>query len=100
MIIPNKDGENFKRFQKISPSTNTFIVSKQEMIKICETLDFEIFETKDLVFTPFFNRIDTKLLFFIRHYYLTFLEKFNQNKANKTPSYFMFILKNKEKKTL
>ena len=96
LIIPNIEGKNFKRFQKISPETNTFIVSKKEMTQICEKLSFEICETKELVFTPFFNRIDTKFLFFIRHYYLTFLEFFNQKKNNQTPSYFLFVLKSKQ----
>ncbi len=92
LIIPNIESQNFKRFQDISPSINTFLPSKNDFDSLLQQLGFEIVANYPIVFTPFYGRWDTKILFFMRHQYLHFLEKRNEKKQNRIGSYWVLVL--------
>jgi SAM-dependent methyltransferase len=93
LIVPNVESKNFQNFQSIEPQINVFTPTLNDLTALLQKIGFEIVTIEPIVFTHFFGRWDTKILFFIKHRYLSMLEFFNERKTDKTNAYFLYQLR-------
>lgn len=92
LIVPNIESPNFKTFQSNNPDVNTFLPTQSELESCFLDIGFQVKSTKSLVFTPFYGRWDTKILYFMRHKYLNWLEQRNAQKQGRVCAYYLYEL--------
>ncbi len=90
LILPNPASTNFKRYQRIFPEVNTFILDPKDYTDFFIETGFEIIYNEGIARVPIYGRRDTKLLFPIRDEYLFWLEKRSKSQDF---GYFMLELK-------
>lgn len=77
LIIPNPESSNFKRYQKIFPDVNSFILQRKNYDSFFRELGFKVIFCEGIARIPIFGRKDTKLLYPIKDMYLFYLEKYS-----------------------
>lgn len=77
LLIPNTESENFRRYQKMEPKVNSFILHPANYFDFFEECGLKIISIEGIVKVPFFGRWDTKFLYPFRDKYLFWLEKQN-----------------------
>ena len=80
LILPNPESTNFKRYQKLFPEVNTFILEQKAYKDFFAELGFKITHCEGIARVPIYGRFDTKLFFPVRDSYLFFLEKRSKSK--------------------
>lgn len=89
LILPNPNSLNFKRYQRIAPDVNTFILAKENYSDFFNNLGFEILACEGIARVPFYGRWDTKLLYPIRNPYLFWLERRSKSEDY---GYYLIVL--------
>ncbi len=74
LVLPNPQSQNFKRFQKLSPEVNGFILERHEYEDFFKSADLKVLACEAVAKIPTYGRWDTKVLYFIRDRYLFWLE--------------------------
>lgn len=74
LILPNPASSNFRRYQKIFPEVNTFILAGKNYEEFFARCDLQMTFCEGLARVPFYGRWDTKLLYPVRDRYLFWLE--------------------------
>jgi len=87
LILPNPVSTNFKRFQKIAPEVNTFILERKDYDNFFKRVGLKINSCEGIVRVPIYGRRDTKLLYTIRDRYLFWLES-----SSKSIDYGYFLI--------
>ena len=89
LVLPNPQSSNFRRYQKIFPKVNTFILERKDYEAFFEEMGLKMLSCDGIARIPFYGRRDTKVLYPIRDSYLFWLEKRSKSEDY---GYFLIVL--------